>query len=71
MDTPHDFDFETGWCKRCGISRENALDANLDCIADSGNVTAISHLVRVSKLQSVAAAILLERRGLSKPDDSA
>ena len=71
MTEPHDFDFETGWCKRCGISREHALDSHLDCIKDSENVTAISHLVRGSKLQSVAAGILLERRGLSKPDDPA
>ncbi len=71
MTEPHDFDLVTGWCKRCGISREQAVDGGLDCIADSENVTAISHLVRGSKLQSVAAAILLERRGLSKPDDSA
>ncbi len=70
MNEPHDFDLETGWCKRCGISREHALERDLDCIEDSENVTAISHLVRGSKLQSVAAAILLERRGLSKPDDS-
>ena len=71
MAEPHDFDLVSGWCKRCGIAREHAVDSNSDCIEDSENVTAISHLVRGSKLQSVAAAILLERRGLSKPDDPA
>ncbi len=71
MTEPHDFDLLTGWCKRCGLSREHAVDSSLDCIANAENVTAISHLVRGSKLQSVAAAILLERRGCSEPDDSA
>ncbi len=71
MTKPHDFDLVTGWCKICGIAREHAVDSDLDCIADAENVTAISHLVRGSKLQAVAAAILLERRGLSKPDEPA
>jgi hypothetical protein len=71
MAEPHDFDLITGWCKRCGIAREHAVDSNKDCIASAENVTAISHLVRGSELRSVAASILLERRGFFRPDDSA
>lgn len=71
MAEPHDFDRTTDWCKRCGIARQHAVDVNKDCIPCAENVTAISHLVRGSKLQAVAAEILLERRGLSKPDDPA
>ncbi len=71
MAEPHDFDLVSGWCKRCGIAREHAVDSDLDCIASAENVTAISHLVRGSEASAVAAQILLKRRGLSEPDDSA
>jgi hypothetical protein len=70
MAEPHDFDLATSWCKRCGIAREDAVDSNRDCITSAANVTGISHLVRGRELQSVAARILLERRGFFKPDDS-
>ncbi len=71
MAEPHDFDLVTACCKRCGIAREQAIDDAKNCIADSENVTAISHLVRGSELRSVAAQILLKRRGLLEPDDYA
>ncbi len=71
MSESHDYDLLTGWCKRCGVSAQQAVDSGLGCIEESENVTAISHLVRGSKMQQIAASILLDRRGFSEPDDSA
>ncbi len=71
MAEPHDFDPFTMWCKRCGIAASEAVDSNRDCVASGANVTGISHLVRGHRLQSIAASILLARRGLIEPDDSA
>ncbi len=69
----HDFDQVTRWCKRCGIAAsEAAVNSDKGCIANAENVTAISHIVRGHQLKSsLAALILLERRGFFKPDDSA
>lgn len=73
MSKPHDFDLITNWCKRCGIARQDAADAgSRDCIADSRNVVAISHIVRGGPLRALAAEILLRRRGFfNKPDKPA
>jgi len=71
MAEPHEFDLVSGWCKRCGIARADAIDSGKACIESAGNVTAISHIVRGSELRSVAASILLERRGFFDRDDPA
>ena len=54
MMDKHEFD-EFYWCRRCGQGAQDVMDFGLSCIADSANVTPISHLVRGRVLRELAA----------------
>lgn len=55
-DRSHFFDFETRYCRQCGMAVQDAIEARaLFCYA-TDNVVAISHRVRGSELRRFATA---------------
>jgi hypothetical protein len=67
MARGHEWDWETAFCIRCGMSMEQTFDLKRGCIRDDRNVVAVSHVIARQRMDEMVKPFLHAFLGAPPP----